>query len=266
MGDKMYFQDFTLGNEDVKDLRITRMLFCSLIIWGMGMCMLPSVFGLQNRLKSKRLQPLGNRCILPVICKILCRGEGRNWAHSSAGQRGRKKLAHFQIFSVFLYKPIYFIFFLLSFPEATPFPVCFLLKCCEELFYLAPWWRCPLQLNTLLFVFLTSAFYQMAYKRMRGRRMMWSSFAVSYGYSLKKKNPNHENKPETQKILHGSWVNSASNSGSYYQYGVIFMRTKMYFRSGARWMRCFAYIIDVCTKHWGETLSSFPLFPRRDQK
>lgn len=31
--------------------------------------------------------------------------------------------------------------------------------------------------------------------------MMWSSFAVSYGYSLKKKTPNHENKPETQKIL-----------------------------------------------------------------
>lgn len=36
-----------------------------------------------------------------------------------------------QVFSLFLHKPGYFIFFK-SFPEATPFSVCVLLKCCKE--------------------------------------------------------------------------------------------------------------------------------------
>lgn len=40
----MYLQDMTWGNGGGQDTGITRMLFCSLIVCGMGMCVLPAEY------------------------------------------------------------------------------------------------------------------------------------------------------------------------------------------------------------------------------
>lgn len=81
MGENIYFKNSKWGSRGSKDTVITRMLSCSLIVCGMGRCMLLAEY----LWLAKQIKIGCSLYEIPVFCiwcdKILCEGEGWNCTH-----------------------------------------------------------------------------------------------------------------------------------------------------------------------------------------